>query len=172
MDIFSHALIGRILATHSSQKNKIAAAIFAAAPDVLQFPLYVIVAYLGKRPFSLFCNENWDGFRADHPMLSWISEIPHSIWMLAIVYFIAKELGLNIFLMIASYASHLLTDILTHTGEWSIKLFWPIQTTIEGYIDMWAWGFNHLAISWITLLTFLLLLETGKKFEPRKFAKW
>lgn len=169
MDIISHALLGHLIGIHANKRNKIAATIFAAAPDFFQIPLYGIVGYFGNKPYLIPENGDWIGFRTSHPIFSLLWEIPHGLWMLILVGIIARKLNLHIWLMIAAYGSHLATDMYTHTGEWAMKPFWPIQITVSGVNDMWAWEFGHFAISWLVLVSPILLINAAKKSKPVNF---
>jgi hypothetical protein len=38
------------------------------------------------------------------------------------------------------YALHILCDVVSHTGEWSIRLFYPLTNfSIQGFYDPWKW---------------------------------
>lgn len=42
----------------------------------------------------------------------------------------------------AFYALHILCDVVSHTGEWSIRLLYPLTNfSIEGFYDPWKWVF-------------------------------
>ena len=40
----------------------------------------------------------------------------------------------------AIYAGHIFLDIISHTGEWSIQPFFPLNTTIHGLWNPIAWN--------------------------------
>ena len=43
----------------------------------------------------------------------------------------------------AFYALHILCDVVSHTGEWSIRLLYPLTNfSIEGFYDPWKWLFR------------------------------
>jgi len=43
----------------------------------------------------------------------------------------------------AFYALHILCDVVSHTGEWSIRLLYPLTNfSIEGFYDPWKWVFR------------------------------
>ena len=40
----------------------------------------------------------------------------------------------------AYYALHILCDVISHTGEWSIRLLYPLTNfSIPGFYDPWKW---------------------------------
>jgi len=40
----------------------------------------------------------------------------------------------------AYYALHILCDVVSHTGEWSIRFLYPLTNySIEGFYDPWKW---------------------------------
>jgi membrane-bound metal-dependent hydrolase YbcI (DUF457 family) len=159
MDIISHAMIGRIIAVREEKKKDIyLIPFFAALPDLFQIPLYLFLGYVNKRPFYFPLNSDWIGVRELYPRWVLFWEIPHSLFFLALVITpLVLLLKLNK-LSIAAYFSHIFIDAFTHTGEWSLKPFFPVEYEIEGLTDAWIWKPAFFALSWLVLglITFVL----------------
>lgn len=174
MDFVSHALIGRAIAEFNTAKKKdvIFISSFAVLPDITQLLLYPYLGYIKNRPFFLPNNEDWNGFSLEHPFLTSLYLIPHSILFLGIViipmiYFFKLHK-----LCILSYFSHIFIDIFSHTGEWSTQFLYPIKTNTSGFTDGWALPLKYLVISWIILIFVIVLIKFLKnnlwKTQPIK----
>lgn len=57
-------------------------------------------------------------------------KVPHSLW---VIPFIRNDRYRNI------YAFHILMDILSHSGQWSIEPFFPFEMKIHGIWDPIEW---------------------------------
>jgi hypothetical protein len=152
MDFISHLLIGGIIAllVKASKKTKYLIVLFSILPDLFEIPLYLFVGSINARVFWIPNNADWIGFRVLHPVWTALWDIPHSLlFLLALVLitFIFKLPRIFSF----TYAFHIFIDIFTHTGEWNVKLFWPLQYSINGFTDSWAWPLPYLVASWLIL---------------------
>jgi len=151
MDILSHILIGRIISFNQIKKAQIFAMVFSFLPDLGQIPFYLVLGYENARPFLFPYNSDWIGARATHPILTAMWDIPHSLFFLLLII-----LPVIIFFKIPkiaffAYGLHLLIDIPTHTGEWAIKPLYPLNFTMPGITDAWAWPVFAMLLTWIIL---------------------
>ncbi len=160
MDIISHALIGRVLVTpRSPRKDVFWVMAFAALPDLFQIPLYLFLGYVKQRPFWIPLTADWTGFRAAYPewILWW--DIPHSFLFLGLVitpWVLWRRLNRW---LIAAYFSHLFVDLFTHTGEWGVKPFFPVNYIVSGFTDAWAWDYWQFPIAWAVLVVIIWLSD-------------
>jgi len=160
MDIVSHALIGRALVTKNDKKADIVwVSFFGALPDVFQIPLYAVVGYYHNRPYYFPENADWTGFRSAHPGWSLLWEIPHSLFFLLLIVVPAVYLLKINKLAIVSYFLHIFVDLFTHTGEWNVKPFFPLNFHINGFTDAWAWDYYFFPITWAILLILIFILD-------------
>jgi hypothetical protein len=67
--------------------------------------------------------KNWSSY-------IWFYKFPHSLWFLILIQ---NSRARNI------YAFHILMDLLSHTGQWSIEPFFPIGPAIHGIWDPVEW---------------------------------
>lgn len=155
MDTFSHGLIGSAIGQYNGNSNlrKIGLiGLIAMLPDIFQIPYYLVLGYIKNRPFFIPYNEDWVMFRGQFPILDLLWDIPHSLLFLIIVVIpIVKFYRLNNILII-SYLSHIVVDILTHTGEWNVKFLFPFNLSFDGFTDAWVWSFSYISISWLILI--------------------
>jgi hypothetical protein len=154
MDFLSHGLIGAaigLLAKRPTKAVVIKAAIFGLLPDVFQIPYYLGLGHLKNRPYNWPEIADWEGFRGTHTWLDACWDIPHSFFFLFLVIIPLVKLLKQSPVLIYAYASHILFDIPTHTGEWAVKFLYPFPIRVSGLTDAWAWGWDMLAISWATL---------------------
>ncbi|MBN2549352.1 MAG: hypothetical protein JXB15_09355 [Anaerolineales bacterium] len=169
MDIVSHAIIGRILIPKSYPRRDIAWTVFfAALPDLLQIPLYAFLGCLNQRPFCYPLTSDWYGIRDQYPgwLLWW--DIPHSyFFLLFVIVPVAWAFKLNK-LVIAGYFSHLFVDLFTHTREWGVKPFFPLNFKVSGFTDAWAWDFYLYPISWAILVGIVLIAD---RIRDKKTAR-
>lgn len=161
MDIVSHAIVGRMLVTpkRNSRKDIFLVVLFAGLPDFFQLPLYLYLGYINHRPFWWPLTSDWIGFRATHPkwILWW--DIPHSFFtLLLIIIPLVFILKLNK-LIIFAYFSHIFVDLFTHSGEWGVKPFFPIQYMVNGFTDAWAWNPFLYPICWLILCIIVVIIE-------------
>jgi len=168
MDIVSHAIVGRMLVTKqtASRKDLWLAALFGALPDFFQLPLYLYIGYINHRPYLWPLNSDWVGFRSAQPMWVLWWDIPHSLFtLLLIVVPLVFRLKLNK-LVILAYFSHIFLDLFTHTGEWGVKPFFPLQFMFNGFTDAWAWNPIYYPLTWAVLWVIIILIE--KIRSPKK----
>ncbi len=181
MDIISHGLIGCAIGQFYCKTNvkKVGiAGMTAMLPDFFQIPYYLTLGYLCDRPFYIPYNEDWTGFRGQLPLLDLVWDVPHSLLFLVLVVVpIVKKFRLEK-ILILSYLSHIIADIPTHTGEWNLRYFFPLEFTINGVTDAWKWNLTYLAISWIILVVINFYIykknrdEIYKNTESRFLNKW
>lgn len=164
MDIVSHALVGRMFVSGEAGRKDIATVTVAGAlPDLFQIPLYLLVGNLYNRPFNLPQNEDWVGIREQHPEWYLWWDVPHSLLFLILIiiplvyYFKLNKLA------IAAYFSHIFLDAFTHTGEYSLKPFFPLDLTIEGFVDAWMWPFHYFFVIWGLLAGAIFILDRYRK---------
>ncbi len=165
MDILSHAIMGKILATKKvsdkkeSRKIMYTGIFFSLLPDLAQIPLYLVVGYFAGRSFWFPQIIDWVGFRAAHPMWTMLWEIPHSVFFLIliiipiVIWFKLPRIA------IVAYGFHIFIDLFSHTGEWAVKPLYPFNFTIPGFTDGWAWPWWGMIISWIVLLLISLIIS-------------
>ena len=160
MDIVSHALVGRMFISSREKKRDIAfVALAGALPDFFQIPLYIFVGHLHHRPYNFPLNSDWVGVRSAYPSWYLFWDIPHSLFFLLFVIIpIVYYFKLNK-LAIFAYFSHIFLDIFTHTGEWSLKPFFPLNFAINGFTDAWAWNYWSYLLVWAILITIIMGLE-------------
>lgn len=170
MDGISHLLVGRIIATAQklSPQQNFMVAFFGYLPDLSQLILYPLLVWILPRPYYFPSNEDWIGITDKHTWFTFAYEFPHSLLfvMLFLVPFV-WYMGLPK-LCIASYISHILLDIPTHTGEWSTKFLLPsYYYYIEGITDAWAWNYSSFVMTWILLSAILgmILYMKGELFD-------
>lgn len=165
MDIVSHILIGKIVSffNRKTKKADIFAMLFSFLPDLTQIPFYIYLGFENMRPFLFPYNSDWNGGKIFHPFLTILWEIPHSFFFLFLII-----LPIVIFLKLPkiaffAYFFHLLIDILTHSGEWAIKPFYPSSLIIDGFTNGWAWSTSWLFSSWLILSLIVILLSFFSK---------
>ena len=162
MDVVSHALVGVLVAMAAGVRlwrHRAAMGLVAAAPDAPVAIVYLLLGRAHDRPFWIPLHSDWEGVRAAHPVWSALWEAPHSLLFLALV---VVPLVLHFRLprvAIAAYASHLLLDLPTHTGEWAVAPLYPLPWRVEGWTDAWAWPPLQWAASWAVLLALVLLVD-------------
>ncbi len=163
MDIISHVLIGRIISFNKNRAAQIWTMIFSYLPDLTQIPFYIVLGYENARPFLFPYNSDWNGMKELHKVLNITLEIPHSLFfafliILPIILFF--KLPKTAYLV---YVLHILIDIPTHNGEWLIKPFYPLNYSINGFTNGWAWPIWAMALSWIVLILIILGLNVFQK---------
>ena len=171
MDIISHSLIGKILSIpyKNSRKRFIGIIFFSVLADIISIPLYFYVGQIKNRFLWLPQNNDWIGLRELHPYWSLFYDIPHSFFFLLLII-----IPLAIFfripkITIIAYLLHLLTDLFTHTGEWALKPFYPLNYKFEGLTDAWAWPLSSMIISWLILFFIIFLFSLF--FSKKSFYK-
>lgn len=174
MDVFSHALVGNIFKEASrvdSFRAKLIIVLFAFVPDLPGlFIVYPLLGHEHGRPFWFPYNSDWVGAHAAHPLWAAIWEVPHSLFFLA---FVIAPLVLWFKwpkIAIVSYLSHILLDLPTHTGEWAERPFYPINITVTGFTDAWAWPLSYWICSWLVLLAIAYAVRIAlrkSRMEPK-----
>jgi hypothetical protein len=83
-------------------------------------------------PMTLFLTPwtNTWGEIKDWKIYDWFYKLPHSMWSLILI---RNSRARNI------YAFHILMDILSHTGQWSIEPFFPVGPVIHGVWNPVEW---------------------------------
>jgi hypothetical protein len=160
MDIISHALIGWIicLIADASGKEIFWIILFSIIPDIVLIPAYIKLGRENKRFLWIAKNKDWSGETLKYPFLAALYNTTHSLFFLVIIVYPAIKIFNLPNLIFAAYLLHIATDILSHKGEWAIKLFYPFKLKINGLSDVWAWPFYLMAIAWITLITIIEIL--------------
>ena len=161
MDFVSHVLIGKLIQTASrltSTTEKLLIITFAFLPDIPVLFIYLLLGRANNRPFWIPHNSDWTGVRQVHPWWSATWEIPHSLFFLLILIPLVVWLKWPP-LTILPYLSHILSDALTHTGEWALKPLYPLPFTISGFTDAWAWPLRYMAVSWLVLALLICVLQ-------------
>ena len=92
--------------------------IWSIAPDI------PMALFLSPQTYPWKIMKKWNAYM-------WFYKIPHSLWSL---FLIRNSRWRNI------YAFHILLDILSHTGEWSIEPFFPVGPAIHGIWDAAEWN--------------------------------
>lgn len=159
MDIVSHILIGRIISSNKEKKLQFWAIFFSFLPDLSLIPFYLILGYENNRVLFFPQNQDWAGTSITHPFLSFLYFFQHSFLLAFIVilpiilYFRLPKIAFF------SYLLHIIIDIPTHTGEWAIRIFYPLNYAINGFTDAWAWPFFSMAVFWAILLAIIFLYD-------------
>ena len=91
--------------------------LWSVAPDI---PMMLLLA-----PTCV----SWN-IQKDWTLYSILYKLPHSLWVLFLVPRVHRKV----------YAFHILCDILSHTGEWSIQPFYPLPLKIQGVWDPVQWS--------------------------------
>jgi len=165
MDFISHALIGKIFCYFDKKakgKNWIII-LFSVLPDIVLIPFYIILGKENERFLWIAQNQDWAGSSISHPILTNSYNTTHSIFFaLLIILPIVLALKLPKFAFWA-YLSHIIIDVFTHTGEWTIKLFFPYNFNIDGFSNAWAWPISTMIIPWAILSLIIFYLMKNKK---------
>lgn len=132
--------------------------LFSIIPDIVLMPSYIILGKENKRFLWIAKNEDWAEISKNHPVLSQLYDITHSLLFAIIIYPVFVIFGLPI-LAFVSYLLHLAVDIFSHKQEWAIKIFYPFRFKINGFSDAWAWPVYFMAISWLILLATAFLIR-------------
>jgi hypothetical protein len=126
------------------------------------FKRYSSVSFKGVRkmlwPQHIFCTQlvfgaaTWsDAFWSVAPDLPMILLVPWPIpwsliqdwWVYSVLYKVPHSLLFLILIQNSRarkiYALHILLDILSHTGPWSIEPFWPLGGPVSGIGDAIVW---------------------------------
>jgi len=161
MDFISHGLVGITIGLLDNKKTKkkiLATSFFSVLPDIFQIPYYLGLGYIKDRPFNWPKLEDWTNFRGVHPFLDAFWDIPHSFLFLVIIIIPLVKYFKKSNFYIYAYLSHILLDIPTHTGEWGVKVFYPLNIKLNGFTDAWAWDYDYFFISWASLIVLNIAL--------------
>lgn len=159
VDFISHALIGGIISIFAklNKKETWIVVFFSFLPDIIHSILYFYVGFLSGRPFFIPQTGDWVGFRESSPIAVLLNDVPHSIFFLLLVivplvlYFKLPKMA------IAGYFSHIVFDLVSHTGEWSLRPFYPFSLAVSGFSDVWTWPVFSLSILWIYIMLSTIL---------------
>ncbi len=154
VDFISHALIGWIISIFAklNKKDTYVVVLFSFLPDIIHSVLYFYVGFISGRPFFIPHASDWVGLRDTSIAAVLFNDIPHSLFFLLLVivpivlYFKLTKIA------IVGYLSHILFDIVSHTGEWASKPFYPFSLTISGLADVWVWPIFSLSLLWIYII--------------------
>jgi membrane-bound metal-dependent hydrolase YbcI (DUF457 family) len=159
MDIVSHALIGATIASAVTHEPTVIIwfMFYSVFPDIVQFPLYLIV---GKRNGRFFPRaEDWQNVPMNDPTRIIFYDIPHSFLFLLLVAFpITYLFKFPIFLLLG-YGTHLLLDLFTHGDKWTTKPLYPFPLKVTGYTDAWNWNWKRIGPVWAILILLILVLN-------------
>lgn len=161
MDIISHALIGKIFCyfdKKAKDKNWIVI-LFSVLPDMVLIPFYIVLGKENERFLWIAQNQDWVGTNISHPYLSGAYDTTHSIFFALIIILpivLALKLPKSAFF---AYFFHVGIDIFTHTGEWSIKMFFPFSLYVDGFSNAWMWPISTMVIPWAILSLIILYLN-------------
>lgn len=110
--------LGHIMSTwiYFGSRPTLTEAMWSVAPDI---PMVLILSQW---------NISWKDMK-DTQIYMILYKIPHSFLSLC---FIPKK-------YMKIYALHILMDILSHTGEWSIQPMFPLEFTVHGIWDPINW---------------------------------
>lgn len=160
MDIITHALTGKIIALpQKSKRTDFWTILFSLLPDASLIPFYLTLGYINGRAFFIPHNSDWNGARNLYPFLNSIQEISHSFvfaFLIILPIILLFKLPKIAFL---GYLAHIILDLPSHTGEWAIKPFYPLNYSIEGFTDAWSWPLYSMAISWIICFIIFIILK-------------
>lgn len=92
-------------------------AFWSIAPDL------PMALFLSPRTEPWKVIKNWSAY-------TWFYKLPHSLWFLILIQNSRVR---------KIYAFHILMDLLSHTGEWSIEPFFPVGPAIHGIWDPVGW---------------------------------
>jgi len=165
MDIISHALVGKIFCffdKKSKNKNWLVI-LFAIIPDLVLIPFYFVLGREYNRFLWIAQNQDWANASITHPFLTGLYNTTHSLFFVALIILpivLIFKLPKAAFF---AYLSHILFDIFTHTGEWSIQIFYPFNSTVFGISDAWAWPIKYMALSWLVLSLIIWYLQKRHK---------
>jgi hypothetical protein len=158
-------LIGRAIASSpkNSRMNIFWIIFFSIIPDLPVAITYLYLGILNSRPFGIALDSDWVGFKQIHNIFSSLYNTTHSfLFAIFLITPVIKYFKLPKIALLA-YCLHIFSDLFTHSGEWSIKPFYPLQYRVEGFSNVWAWPFWEMAVSWTVLLIIILLLDVYHK---------
>ena len=162
MDVLFHGLVGAIIgecAPKSIKNRRTKGALAAMSPDLANIPLYL---YLGMKTDSFMWIPSADAFYENVWILehwSWMLwNISHSFLFLGLILAPIIYRSRHSNLISVGYLSHLLLDIPSHSGVWSVKPMWPIGGYSPGWFDAWAWNAEQiLTYSMLPLIAWVFI---------------
>jgi membrane-bound metal-dependent hydrolase YbcI (DUF457 family) len=165
MDVISHALIGKIFCyfDKKAERKNFWVILFSILPDFALIPFYIILGKEYQRYFWIAQNGDWMGASFTHPILTGVYNTTHSIFFAILIILpvvIFFKLPKSAFF---AYLSHIIIDVFTHTGEWTIKILYPSTFNINGFSDVWAWPFDSMIILWVILVAIIFATDAWKK---------
>lgn len=166
MDVVSHVLVGKLFQVSSrpaSWKHKLIVISFAFLPDLPVVFVYLLLGHEKGRAFWIAHNADWIGIRAAHPVWSAMWEVPHSLFFVLLVIVPLVFCFRWPKIAIASYLSHIVLDVFTHTGEWRVKPLYPLSYMFDGFTDAWTWPLTYMALSWMALLALILAVNASRR---------
>ncbi len=160
MDVISHLLIGELIgvaARVETRRERALTVAFAALPDLPMAVVYPLLGQENGRPFWLPLQADWSGLRELHPLWAAAWDVPHSLlfWALVIAPLVLLLKLPRVTLL--AYLSHILVDVFTHTGEWSLRLLYPVDWAVSGFTDGWTWSLGESALAWGVLAAAIAL---------------
>lgn len=173
MDIISHILIGCVLFLFFKKtlKSFFLIILFSFLPDLTQVAQYLYLGFVKERFLFIPLNLDWNGFRDPHPFFSALWDVPHSFFFSFIIilpiilYFKLPKI------FFTAYFLHLFVDLFSHTGEWAVKPFYPLQYKFEGFANVWAWNLQSMAICWVIILLLITIIYLFQKNGRAGFSK-
>ena len=115
-----HVLIGFVLAKLFQRRNVRAVIMASIGPDLFMIPLAITAG---------FSHKEWSDM-ADTKWAACLVFLPHSFLSLL---FVPQEWSLYWF-------AHIVADIVSHKGKWSIRPFYPLSNIhYEGYYEPWVY---------------------------------
>ncbi len=167
MDVISHGLIGKIISFGDKKESAFWPVLFSIIPDFVLVPFYFILGWENKRPFFFPHNSDWTGTTITHPFLTSLYDISHSFLFLFIIILPVILIFKLPKISFLAYFFHIIIDIPTHTGEFAIKMFYPLKFEISGFTDAWEWPIPYMLALWAVLLSlcffFQLRLSKSRK---------
>ncbi len=173
MDSLFHALVGAMIgeiAPKSIKRRRLKGALAAMSPDLMNIPSYL---YLGIKTNSTLWYPQPDAFYQN----PWITEhwtwlcwnMSHSFlfWGLIIMPLVIRSKWTPLFGI--AYLSHLILDLPSHSGIWSVQPIWPYGWLAEGWFDAWAWNLRQI-FTYSTLPAFCWFLAYRMRLQ--KWIVW
>ena len=164
MDLVTHALSGVVFSQSKkySRFEKAEIIFWSVFPDIGQIPQYLFLGFLKDRSFYLPWDQDWSGFPESYPLMWLLWVIPHCLGLFLLIapfFFILKRPKMGLF----AYFFHLVFDMFTHTGEFSMQLFYPLPYKFVGYSDAWKWPVHRMFLIWGVIILGLLIYKRVRK---------
>jgi membrane-bound metal-dependent hydrolase YbcI (DUF457 family) len=161
MDVISHVLIGKIFCyfdKKATNKNW-PVILFSVMADFVLIPFYIVLGKENDRFLWVAQNQDWVGSNVMHPNLTILYDTTHSIFFAVLIILpivLALKLPRSAFW---AYLSHIIIDIFTHSGEWTIKIFYPYNFDIDGFSNAWAWPISTMLVFWALFAAIIFHLD-------------